>query len=417
MLVRGVFVEQNSLIRRIVMCITGVLVCASTGCSLNRTPLQGNARGHMYSSISAGYGGGVGGGNAFGGSGTGGSGGGPINCGPNGVSNGVSCINTEHAGMLPSGMCEPSGVFGVRVSVDVAWGGRNTPLGFITDNGRGRIVTHLKLTIDHVNPDGTFIAKVTPCNMELPPFFSSVLCEVYQPVFPTQMWDSPSMRVMDEAGRYDCTAPGCVMHLTPATALVGLDLDDPNMVWPDSTQTQSVQCPGGTGQPCFIDHDGDGQPGVTIKLATQGANPPNQVCKSGYPFRNAPLTTDLVMLGTGTAPRAESLYLGTRVRIGGEGMITPGCGQRIGEGAAHGFDSREISCAVQQPSGQPCDATQQMFMDANLPVYSVLTDGQPPPAALDLPDKSLSTGATFALTRLGDATDMVTCGDVRAAKY
>ncbi len=322
-----------------------------------------------------------------------------------------------NSGLLPGGTCEPTGVFGLRETVDVAWGGRSTPLGYITDNGRGRILVDLKLTINQVNPNGSFTAEVTPCGINLPPFFSSVLCEVYQPVFPREMWESPRMRKLTANGRYSCNRPGCAMQLDPMTELIGIDLDNPGGFWPLATETSMVQCTAGSGAPCFLDHDGDSHPGVTIKMFTMGSNPANQVCAAGYPFRNPPLTSGTFMIASGVAPRAAELYLGTRLRIAGQGALTDSCRQRVGKGAAQGFDSRAIGCGVQAPAGQDCDSSQQMFMDLNLPIYYVLNEGQMPDPKLDLPDKSTSTGTTFAVTRLGGAHDAVSCADVHTASY
>jgi hypothetical protein len=390
--------------------ILGLL--AASSCALDRTPVPDDHQ-RQFSSIEAGDGGSSGGGDAgsFGNPGGGGSGGMSSLC----TGGGCMAVGAD-PGALPNGTCDVTGIYGMRVTVDVAWGGRNTPLGYITDNGRGRVVVDMKLTIPQVNSDGTFQATVQPCNTVLPPFFSSVLCEVYQPIFPVQLWDSPTMPNIAAQGRYDCDRPGCAMHLMPTTQLIGVDLMDPNGLWPTATETQSIHCVAGSGASCFIDHDGDQHPGVSIEMITTGANPANNVCKAGYPFRDPPLTSDPSMILGGTAARAQNIFLGTRVRIAGDGMISQGCGKRVGKGAAQGFDSRAIGCAT-QIGGSTCTSDQQMFMDQNMPVYYVLSEGQLPDAALDLPDKSPSTGTSFALVRLGDATTNVTCENVRNAQY
>jgi hypothetical protein len=423
---------------RVVAAVTAVATCALSllspaalsGCTLNRSPLAAGERREGSAIASMGGGGALStagtGENLFGNgaAGTLGTAGTASTAGTAGTGadasmpscNSKACPPQIKPGVLPNGSCEPTGVYGLQFSTDVVWGGRNTPLGYITDNGRGRITIHLRVTVPAVNADGTFTADVLPCNVELPAFFSTILCEVYQPIFPTTMWDSPTMRTLSMQGSYDCTSPGCTMKLMPNTALIGIDLTDPNIVWPADAQNQAIQCSAGSSQNCFLDHDDDKIPGITTTLLTTGATPSNSVCTSGYPFRNAPLTSDPLAIASGAAARAARLYLGTRVRFGGDGMIMPGCGQRTGKGVAYGFDSRATGCAV-QASGQDCDISQKTFMDANLPLYQVLTEAQEPPVVLDLPDKSPSQGTLISISRLGDADESFTCSQIRAAPY
>ena len=50
------------------------------------------------------------------------------------------------------------------------------------------------------------------------------------------------------------------------------------------------------------DHDGDTNPGISTTLLTSGGTAPNSACTAGYPFRNAPLTSDPI--GAPPCPRS-----------------------------------------------------------------------------------------------------------------
>jgi hypothetical protein len=113
--------------------------------------------------------------------------------------------------------CEPLGVFGVRSTVDVAWGGRSGGLAALTDDGRNKIVIHLKVVIDELTADMEVKGTVQPCGVELPPFYSTTLCESYQPIFGAQIWESEKLQKIPLAGRYQCLNPGCFLTLDAQT--------------------------------------------------------------------------------------------------------------------------------------------------------------------------------------------------------
>ena len=84
----------------------------------------------------------------------------------------------------------------------MVWGGRSVGgLLDITDNGRGDIVIDLLARIDGVKDDGTFSASIVPCSTELPPFYSSVLCESYFAEFPNVIWDSGAVPEITATGK------------------------------------------------------------------------------------------------------------------------------------------------------------------------------------------------------------------------
>jgi hypothetical protein len=68
-------------------------------------------------------------------------------------------------------------------------------------------------------------------------------------------------------------------------------------------------------------------------------------------------------------------------------------------------------------ANEACQTADPSFMDANLPIYSVLSVGQAPDAKLKLADTSKSAGPQISLVRLGAVGANASCADARAAAY
>ena len=131
------------------------------------------------------------------------------------------------AGKDESMTCELEGFWAMRATVDVFWGGKRGGLADLTDAGRGMIITHLLGSIESIDAQGNFIGNVRVCGTALPPFYSSTLCESYQPTFPEWVWESSDMPILPLTGSVECENPGCVLRFNPTTALLGVDLQQP----------------------------------------------------------------------------------------------------------------------------------------------------------------------------------------------
>jgi len=224
-------------------------------------------------------------------------------------------------------------------------------------------------------------------------------------------------------GSYSCDNPGCFLTLDPTTLMVGIELDDPDQPWPTAEEAPTFKCAHGAGVDCFPDMDGDGQPGITIDLLTEGKAPPSSGCdQQGYTFAAPPLAASIAAIVDGVR-RTDRIDLGFRVRFGGASMLTEECGFKDGTGLAEYAQNRSGGCMVQEgtynlfselPVGPniACNAEETAFMNGNLPQYDVLAAGEKPPQT-DLTDNSPSEGASFELTRLGNAGEKFTCRDVR----
>jgi hypothetical protein len=326
--------------------------------------------------------------------------------------------------------CDPTGTFGIRVSVDAAWGGRSGGLVGLTDDGRGTIQVYLAVSFDSVDPRTHELnAKGRVCGFSLPAFYSTTLCEAYLPEFPNSVWESSAVPKLALSGRYDCSNSGCALSLNPLTYLLGFEMANPEAPWPSSAQTSTLQCPSGRQAACFPDQDRDGRPGVQLALATSGAAPskPNACLVTGFNYRGAPVSASVAAIFDGVR-RANRLQLGSRMKVGGSFRLSDDCMTAHGSAVAEYVNSRAYGCLIQPgtydfPVGtraganDACSSTEAQFMDANLPVYEVLAAGTTPPKALNLSDKSASRGPESSVVRLGAANAAVSCAVVRAAKY
>jgi hypothetical protein len=326
----------------------------------------------------------------------------------------------------PADECEPSGVFGVIARVDVSWGGRSGGLVGITDDGRGPILVYLLVDIQGVDATKELRGTIKPCGVVLPAFYSTTLCESYNPIFPNEMWESPRMPVFPLLGRYSCFEPGCSLTLDAQTTLLGIQLAIPEAPWPTPTETGRIECPLGDGEECFPDFDADQLPGLTIDLNTMGMPEPGVGCNGNYTYDAAPLNADPTVIFK-QVRRAQSVLIGVRNRLGGSGQLSGDCRTGAGNGIAEFFQSRAYGCVVKEgsanlggpPAGpdEACDGNEAQFMDENLPIYHVLGAGETPASNLMITDKAASTGPQFGFVRLGNVGDPVSCADVRAAPY
>lgn len=325
-------------------------------------------------------------------------------------------------------VCDLTGIYALRFSADMAWGGRSGGLWDLTDDGRGRLSVDLLLEIESVDSATLELRATThTCNATLPPFYSSTLCESYAPVFPVAMWDSSNMPTFELTGRAQCLEPGCVTSIDALTVLLGVELENPEAVWPTAQQTPTLECPSGEGPECFPDHDDDDKPGLSIELLTEGTVPSStNTCRSGYKRRGAPLSNSIAAIFGGVR-RTDRMQIGVRVKFGTAFTLDDACASAMGSGITEFVNSRSPGCLVQpgtanyggQPAGPnvACNATERQFVDTNLPIYTMLDVGEKPSDTLDLTDTSPSLGTQVSVVRIGDLGSDVTCEQVRATAH
>jgi hypothetical protein len=325
--------------------------------------------------------------------------------------------------------CDPTGNFAVRVTADAAWGGRSGGFAALTDDGRGKILVYLLLKIEGVDPATKALSvHGRVCGVRFPPFYSTTLCESYQPVFPDTIWEAQDVPKLPLTGRYECNAGSCVISVDPYTYLLGFDMQNREAPWPDASQTTKLTCPLGSGAACFPDHDDDMRPGVQINLPTTGkVVSQTSSCTSGYQIRGAPLSASVAAIFNGVR-RADRLLLGARMKVGTSVRIGADCMTARGSALAEYVNSRAYGCLVEPgttnfPSPivagktQLCASDEAAFVDANLPVYDMLSAGSKPPSMLKLRDTSASMGPQTSVVRLSTGDAAISCDNVRMASY
>jgi len=68
-------------------------------------------------------------------------------------------------------------------------------------------------------------------------------------------------------------------------------------------------------------------------------------------------------------------------------------------------------------ANEPGTTEQANFLDANLPLYTILGAGEEPASALDLVDDSASVGPQVSMVRVAPLGTPVTCAAVRDAAH
>jgi hypothetical protein len=372
----------------------------------------------------AGAGGMSGGGAGAGMSGGAGAAGGGAGAGP---------VDCSSRGGDPTGSCAASatGTFAIKVVTDVWWAQETaTP---IVDPGRGPLTVYLMGKLSGVCGDKMGMGDIKGCGTVLPPFVSWASCTAFQIEIPDELWDKPSMPHFTTSGKTTGFEPGETLSIDIATGLVGIDIPNADTAtWPTPDQTGTFVCDAGMGEQCFTDDDADGKPGITIRMGKLGMPyPGGQDCGLGpIVFRGAPFGIDGVFP---EAPRAETLYIGLRTRLGGAGLIGPDCMSGVGDGITEFLDSRVFDCI--QVDGTPCDLPQAKFVDEQAPNYHILKKGEKPPttpeyvlkSSCECPggclgeacplDQTPSVGARSALVRLGDLDETFDCAAVRGAAF
>lgn len=355
-------------------------------------------------------------------------------CGTSDSTRHLGCYHAKGEELRPCGqdteptmtVCDPRGYYALRVSVDAAWNGRSA-LAALTDDGRGEIDIYLLVRVDDVDAaTGELNPKVSVCGIDLPPFYSSTLCEAYQAIFPETIWESPSLPPLDVTGKYECAADGCVMSLWPSTYLFGLRLEDADDAWPTAQQTPYLSCPDLPDEDCFADDDADGEPGISIGIQTEGMAELAGACRS-YPYRGTPLNDSIGALFGGVR-RADRLQIGMRARVGGSVRFGEDCVSASGSAVVDYVNSRASGCYVQPgtfdlgsivgPAGEDerCRDEEASFIDQSMPVYQVLGAGESPGESRTPRDDTPSSGPTVQVVRF-PIEFTPSCYDARRAPF
>lgn len=360
--------------------------------------------------------------------------------GVGGAVSGASGVAGDCATSGPAQACAElaDGWFAVKVALDVWWPGEP-----VRDPGRGELALTLLARVGDVcSGDGDQTAELKLCDVALPVITSEVGCEAYELSFDEAIWDSPRMPRFVTSMDRALMSPGETIALAPFIGLVGIDLFDAAGVLPIGEERASFACTNGKGEECFLDHDQDEQPGVTLvprndKAAYSG--PWGGSCTSGsaYRFMATPVTIDVTAGGANNPFRASELHVGMRSQAGLGAEIAGDCAIAASSASSNGFELRASGCMVDPSSLHEtdprrtgdlrCNDDEMFFVDLVLPAYRVLqpgetpTDTQPPlgwaMAGRDI-SKAPSLGPQAALVHLANLGDgEPDCATVRKTTF
>lgn len=337
---------------------------------------------------------------------------------------------TYDEGEAEDGSCEPEGYWAIKATNDSWW---DAPDGDIGLDNRGTTETYLLQKVELVEgSDDEVTITNTVCRQLQPPAISDTLCAAFETVTPDE-----TLAQLDPVvtpGQYSCLekSAGCVLTTELETALFGLSMNDPDAEQLPATGPE-MECPEGTGEECFPDHDGDGLPGVTAtfrdnRLHGDGFYEEHSDCPSQskpYEYRFAPPSAGISAL----TDVVQFVHGGSRSRLGVLSKeLGESCGCGVQKGSVEISDSRVISCEVKPFLGarRPCTPAEADFIDSKASKQLDYLDrqgawlaeeGDVPPDFLELDSHAPSPGAIFRGIRLGDIDGDFDCEDVVGATF
>jgi hypothetical protein len=268
----------------------------------------------------------------------------------------VSIDSIADATTAGDGGCDFNGTWATRITIDVTWQpqGLNTA---ILQPGSGTITQWVRG--DRVQSPGApraLIDDSVVCGITLPDFQATALGlnEVYGVRFPDTLFDDRYIPMFSVSGTLDETMTS---YSTTSTAvLLGLTMTNPTTdPWPSSVTTG-------------VDQDNDGNPGVSINVASgELANPP-AIGTSSYSYIPTAVPTLLL-----PAPSASQLYVAIRQVTVTNGSVQD-CNTIDGTvsipviGSKPAIDSHILGCAI--VDGGPCSSAQAAFVDNSQPVFT-----------------------------------------------
>ena len=329
---------------------------------------------------------------------------------------------------------QAAGVYAFRTEMEVWWMDESDAVVPLVDPSRATVSLYFKGTLADFRADGREgSAVLESCGLDLPPVLSYIDCGAFAMEFPDGAWDLASMPSIRTRASFSGSDVGDSLTLEVAPLLLGMALSDPTDSWPAAGDTGRLGCPGDGGSECFVDHDGDGEPGITAvfgrldqRYSTGGCgiNDLRDVIYRGPPLDDANIID-------GNRERAEEAGLGLRMFLGGSATRTS-CGSGVGTAASRPPELRLSAC--RSARGSRCTAAQARFLAQTIPGYHPLAEGEAPPLAVMRStceceegcggpacplEQEPSAGPRLAFIRLGDTTDAaeLSCANVRGAPF
>jgi hypothetical protein len=226
----------------------------------------------------------------------------------------------------------PRTTHAVHTVVQVSWSSRAVKSG----TGNVHIWTRIKLA--DTGKDATFEMEASPCGSILPVITTIPLAggKMILAEIPDAAWEAPSMPRFT----HQATRSGKMLSFDAGVALVGLSMPDPEAAWPETAKEVTP-----------VDHDGDGNPGVTaIPRADDGyAAPPTSLAQSQHVDKMYLAIRNAITMQLTAADDDPDTYTGTA-------NVTK-------------FDSHVVGCHIQ--GGGNCSTSDRDFIDQNNVTFNV----------------------------------------------
>ena len=270
-----------------------------------------------------------------------------------------SSVSVGDAAPAGDGGCDFNGTWATRITIDVTWQPQGQNM-IILQGGSGTITQWVKG--DRVQSPGApraLIDQSVVCGVSLPDFQSTGLAlnEVYGVRFPSALFDDQYIPPFSVSGTLDEAMTG---YSTTSTAvLLGLSMTNPTTdPWPSGVTTA-------------VDQDNDGNPGVTVNVATGELAKPPSIGPTTYSYIPTGLPTLVI-----PAPTASQLYVAIRQVTVTNGSVQD-CNTIDGTvsipliGSKPAIDSHILGCAT--TDGGACStgsSSQTSFVDNSEPVFT-----------------------------------------------
>jgi hypothetical protein len=230
----------------------------------------------------------------------------------------------------------------------------------------------------------TVTTSTVPCGSTSTDVCSPFLKEAYSQTMPDAIWDLSSMPKWTMTMTLPNTPDTGEAFVGPTEVeLLGLSLTNPTGVWPSSYTDSAIT---------WLDHDGDGHPGVTSNMLNTGTS---SACN--FKYANLPITANA--FGQVTV-RATKVYTGSRSLGNVNGSIID-CNTIKGTyvGPNNGMPQAEghvVGCITDVNNNRACtDAETKTLDDGGAGMQQI-------------------TGSKFTLARVADN---ITCAQVRAMTF
>jgi hypothetical protein len=263
--------------------------------------------------------------------------------------------------------CSLADQFALRIDMQVEWEGTSLE-GVIPVLAPGAGVLSMFASLDLRDQNTAVLA---PCGTIIPDFAAgnnTYRGELYSVYVPDAAWESPQMPRWRVAYSSTCERPGCAFHTENLLALLG-------------ARAVPAAPPRTAAGIELADHDGDGQPAVTLQ-----SRGPTAVSSTGMPYAYPPLVAPWI--------RARKMMLAMSINGQVEGVVS-GCGSIRGAVNQPVFEQGAVACTgvvEGNPNEQNCSSDFVSFLDDNMPQWTVTT-------------------ASFRAQRIGTGS----CAAVRAA--